>query len=31
MPIKIKSQKDCLNTKVAIALPADLNEIDAFF
>jgi len=30
MPIKIKSQKDCLNTKVAIALPADLNEIDAF-
>jgi len=29
MPINIKSQKDCLTTKVAIALPVDLNALDA--
>lgn len=30
MPVKIRSQKDCLNTKVAIELPANLSEVDAF-
>lgn len=29
MPIKIKTQKDCLSTKVSIELPVDLNELDA--
>jgi hypothetical protein len=29
MSIKIKSQKDCLTTKVAIESTADLNELDA--
>jgi hypothetical protein len=28
MPINIKSQKDCLTTKVAISLPVDLNALD---
>lgn len=28
MSINIKSQKDCLTTKVAISLPVDLNALD---
>lgn len=28
MSINIKSQKDCLSTKVSIELPTDLNELD---
>lgn len=28
MPINIKTQKDVLTTKVAIALPVDLNALD---
>jgi len=28
VPIKIKSQKDILSTKVSIDLPTDLNELD---
>jgi len=28
MPIKIKTQKDCLSTKVTIELPTDLNALD---
>lgn len=28
MAINIKSQKDCLSTKVALALPVDLNALD---
>lgn len=28
MPINIKSQRDCLTTKVAISLPVDLNALD---
>lgn len=28
MPINIKSQKDCLTTHVAVALPTDLNALD---
>lgn len=28
MAIKIKSQKDCLTTKVSIELPADLSALD---
>lgn len=28
MPIKIKSQNDCLITEVSISLPTDLNSLD---
>lgn len=28
MAINIKSQKDCLTTKVVISLPVDLNALD---
>jgi hypothetical protein len=28
MPVKIKSQKDCLTTKVCIELPTDLQALD---